>query len=150
MGKIVIMSNQKASGTNLEDFINITPVSSVLPNYKTADIKNVTTDEITKIKPIIQQHVCTAFDIPGTAEAVNNTLDWKRAHQLGIQMVGLNFFSDTGDLAGYRDTFGEYSFSLKPETMRYGVQLATPPIKPGPGADMKGGSITVPELQLRK
>jgi hypothetical protein len=149
MGKVIIMSNQKATGTNLENFINITPVSSILPNYTAADIKNITTDEITKIKPVIQQHVCTAFDVPGTDEATNNSLDWKRAHQLGIQMVGMNFFTDAGDLAGYRSAFGEYSFSLKPENMRYGVQLAKPPVKPGPGANMNGGNITVPELQLR-
>ena len=149
MGKVVIMSNQKASGTNLEDFINIAPVSSLPANYKAVDIKNITTDEITKIKPVIQQHVCTAFDVPGTAEAMNNSLDWKRAQQLGIQMVGMNFFTDAGDLAGYRGTFGENSFSLKPENMRYGVQLSRAPIKPGAGADMKGGNITVPDLQLR-
>ena len=149
MGKIVILSNQKASGTNLEDFINITPVSSLPANYTTAYVKNVTTDEITKIKPIIQQHLCVAFDPAGTSEAANNSLDWARAHQLGIQMVGMNFFSDAGNLSGYRDFFGEYSFSLKPETLRYGVQLAKPPVKPGPGANMKGGNVTVPDLQLR-
>ena len=149
MGKVIIMSNQKAAGSHLEDMINITPASSVKPNYTAADIKNVTSDEITKIKPIIQQHVCAAFDTPGSAEAMNNSVDWARAHALGIQMVGMNFFTDAGNLQGYRDLFGEYSFSLKPEAMRYGVKLAGKPTKPGPDVDMKGGKITVPELQLR-
>jgi len=149
MGKVVILSNQKAAGSQLEDMINITPASSVKANYTAADIKNVTSDEITKIKPIIQQHLCAAFDTPGSTEATNNTVEWARAHALGIQMVGMNFFTDAGNLQGYRDLFGEYSFSLKPEAMRYGVKLAGKPTKPGSDVDMKGGKITVPELQLR-
>jgi hypothetical protein len=149
MGKVIIMSNQKAAGTQLEDMINITPASSVKPNYTTADVKNITSDEITKIKPIIQQHVCAAFDVPGSSEATTNSIDWARAQGLGIQMVGMNFFTTAGNLQGYRDAFGVYSFKLKPEAMRYGVKLAGKPTKPGPDVDMKGGNITVPELQLR-
>jgi hypothetical protein len=61
----------------------------------------------------------------------------------------MNFFTGAGNLQGYRDTFGEYSFKLKPEAMRYGVKLAAKPSKPGPDVNMKGGNITVPELQLR-
>lgn len=149
MGKVIIMSNQKAAGTHLEDMINITPASSVKANYTTADVKNITSDEITKMKPIIQQHVCAAFDTPGTSEAINNNIDWSRAHGLGIQMVGMNFFTAAGNLQGYRDLFGVYSFSVKPEAMRYGVKLASKPTKPGKDVDMKGGNITMPELQLR-
>ena len=149
MGKVIIMSNQKAAGSRLEDMINITPASGVKASYSAADIKTVTSDEITKIKPIIQQHVCGAFDTPGSVEAINNNVDWSRAHGLGIQMVGMNFFTGAGNLQGYRDTFGEYSFKLKPEAMRYGVKLAAKPSKPGPDVNMKRGNITVPELQLR-
>jgi len=149
MGKVVIISNKKAAGTHLEDFINITPASSVKPNYTTADIRDITADEITKVKPIIQQHLCAAFDVPGTTEAIKNTLDWNRAHGLGIQMVAMNFFTEAGNLQGYRDMFGAFSFKLKPEAMRYGVKLGTNPKKAGPEADMKGGTITMPNLDLR-
>ena len=149
MGKVVIISNKKAAGTHLEDFINITPASSVKPNYTTADIRDITSDEITKVKPIIQQHLCAAFDVPGTNEAIKNTLDWNRAHGLGIQMVAMNFFTEAGNLQGYRDMFGSYSFKLKPEAMRYGVKLGTNPTRAGPEADMKGGNITMPSLDLR-
>jgi len=149
MGKVVIICNQKAAGTHLEDFINITPASSVKANYTTADIRDITADEITKVKPIIQQHVCAAFDVPGTNEAIKNTLDWNRAHGLGIQMVAMNFFTEAGNLQGYRDMFGLYSFKLKPEAMRYGVKLGKNAKKAGPETDMKGGTITVPGLDLR-
>ena len=149
MGKVIIICNQKAAGSQLEDFINITPVSSVKANYTTADIQNITADEITKVKPIIQQHLCAAFDVPGTPEAIKNTLDWKRAQDLGIQMVGINFFSDAGNLRGYRDTFGLFSFKLKPEALRYSVKLSNDPRRAGQESNMNGGNITVPELQLR-
>ena len=149
MGKVVIICNQKAAGSQLEDFINITPVSSVKANYSTSDIQNITADEIQKVKPIIQQHLCAAFDVPGTPEAIKNTLDWKRAQDLGIQMVGINFFSDAGNLQGYRDTFGLYSFKLKPEALRYSVKLSAAPRRAGQDSNMNGGNITVPELQLR-
>ena len=102
-----------------------------------------------KVKPIIQQHLCAAFDVPGTSEAIKNTLDWKRAQDLGIQMVGLNFFSDAGNLKGYRDTFGLYSFKVKPEALRYSVKLSNAPRRAGQESNMNGGNITVPELQLR-
>lgn len=149
MGKVVIICNQKAAGSVLEDFINITPVSSVKANYSTADVQNITADEIMKVKPIIQQHLCAAFDVPGTPEAIKNTLDWKRAQDLGIQMVGLNFFSDAGNLNGYRETFGLYSFKVKPEALRYSVKLSNAPRRAGQESNMNGGNITVPELQLR-
>jgi hypothetical protein len=45
--------------------------------------------------------------------------------------------------------FGLYSFKLKPEAMRYGVKLGKNAMKAGPETDMKGGTITVPGLDLR-
>ena len=101
------------------------------------------------MKPIIQQHVCAAFDVPGTTEAIKNTLDWNRAHALGIQMVGMNFFTEAGNLQGYRDTFGLYSFKLKPEAMRYAVKIGKNAKKAGPETDMKSGTVTMPNLDLR-
>jgi len=56
MGKVVIICNQKAAGTHLEDFINITPASSVKGNYTTADIRDITADEITKVYLTNTQH----------------------------------------------------------------------------------------------
>ena len=148
MGKVIIISNQMPSGTRLQDMINIVPPSSVKPFFIGKDISNITTDQMQQTQAIIQQHVCLAMDPSETPEAQNNTIDWQRAQQLGIQMVAMNFFK-TGASDNYKNSFGEYSFALKPAEIRYTVKLMQKAKKPGPETDMKGGKIDNPSLILR-
>ena len=63
-------------------------------------------------------------------------------------MVAMNFFK-TGASDNYKNSFGEYSFALKPAEIRYTVKLMQKAKKPGPETDMKGGKIDNPSLILR-
>lgn len=147
MGKIIVLSNQKPSGTKLEELINVTSQSSSKIWYRADDIKNITDEEIVKQKPIIQQNVTIAFE----PQAEQNNLDWKRAHGLGIQMVGMNWFNQSGkQIQEYRDFFGDFSFRIKPDTMRYTVQVTSGPRKPGQEANMNKGQVTMPQFNLRQ
>jgi len=148
MGKVIIISNQMPSGTRLQDMINIVPPSSIKPYFTGKDISNITTDQMQQTKAIIQQHVCLAMDPSETSEGQNNTIDWKRAQQLGIQMVAMNFFK-TGASDTYKNSFGEYSFAIKAPELRYTVKLLEKARKPGAEADMKGGKIDTPSMVLR-
>jgi len=149
MGRVVILSNQRAGGTRLEDFINIVAPSSVKDYYKAQDISNMSQGETTKEKALIQQHVLAAFDPLGTPESLENAMQWDRAHQLGIQMVALNFFNKKGNLEGYRNLFGNYSFKLKPAHLRHNVRVTEKPKKPGQDANAKGGNVSMPGLNMR-
>lgn len=149
MSRVIIMSNHKAAGTRLEDIINISPISGLKDFYTSGEIKALNAEEISKIKPIIQQHVCVALDPLGTLAATNNEIDWERAHGLGIQLVGLNWFHRAGKLKEYREAFGEYSFKIKPEAMRHNVKIGAKPRQPNEDANMRGGQIRAPPLILR-
>ena len=147
MGRIIIVSNQMPSGTRLQEMINIVSPSSLPSFYTSADVSNITADQIPKSQGIIQQNICLAMNPSETPDGQQNKLDWRRAHSLGIQMVAMNFFNK--NVQDYRNFFGEYSFAMKPQALRYSVKVGSSPNRPGPEADMKGGKIDSPSMVLR-
>ena len=149
MGRVIIMSNQFGGyleGSRLESFINITAPTGIEKYYTGGQIKGLSTD-VAEVKAKIQQHITVALDPAGTSDSLKNSIDWKRAHDLGIHMVAMNWWNKNVD--GYRQEFGEYSFKLKPVNLRYNVRVADKPKVPGSDANPKNGEIILPEMNLR-
>ena len=66
---------------------------------------------------------------------------------MNLFFIGMNFFNK--NVQDYRNFFGEYSFAMKPQALRYSVKVGSSPNRPGPEADMKGGKIDSPSMVLR-
>lgn len=148
MGRVVILSNQLPTQTRLTEFINAGPVSGATQMFDRIGISSISSDRISQEVGIIQQHITLASDLLGTPDADKNGIGWRSAHNLGIHMVGMNFFSDEGDLEGYRRFFGPFSFAMKPEKQRFTVKEGPKPVRPSREVNTQGGTLQQPRFSL--
>lgn len=136
--KIIIMSNNTAQGTPLEDYINFLQ-RGPLPDMRDWDSKSIASlTDAMKLERvgILKQSLTFASPLPETDEAELNSWDWKKAHDLGIQYAGMNLFYASSTLNDYMNPtmFGVYSYKIKPANLRYLLlQQAAVGQAPNPG-----------------
>lgn len=68
--------------------------------------------------------------------------------KFGVQMVPYNVFSTPEETSKMLDTWGAYSWKLKPPTLQYIVQRTVPPAQLSRKADAAGGNVSPPPLNL--
>jgi hypothetical protein len=120
--KVIVMSNDPATGTPLEDYINY------LQKGPTADtrewtpqtINNLTEAMKTEYRGAFQKRLTVASPLPETDEAYYNSWDWQAAQAIGIQYTSMNLFYRSDSLKNYlsTDNFGIYSYKIKPSKLR--------------------------------
>lgn len=120
--KVIVMSNDAATGTPLEDYVNYLQRG---PNATTREwtpqtISNLTEAMKTEYRGTFQKSLTVASPLPETDEAAFNSWDWTAAQALGIQYAGVNFFYRSDKLKDYlsADNFGVYSYKMKPDNLR--------------------------------
>ena len=148
--KVVIVSNVKATGTNLHDYINVGPMAGVKVEYGVNEARSLTTDAIVQAKRIVLNNL--TWVAPLSEDSANNW-DIQPSIDLGIMFCAMNFWDSNDALKKYLspDMFGKQSFLLKPEPLRYILTiLPTPPVPVYPGWDGSPSSGTPnPPRELR-
>lgn len=117
-GKIVIVTNKMASELEtsapaLFPYVNICPSDSIKVEYTLADLENDVNPQTTKRN--IQSSL-TFLALP-TNDAIAHTNDWnwKKAYDMGIHCIAMNFFNrETERSVSYFNTvFPTYSYRMK-------------------------------------
>lgn len=145
--KVVVVSNKTAEGTLLEDYINYLQTGP-LPNINEWDarsIANLTIDMKNEKQAILMKKLTFSSPFPETNEAEINGWDWKKAHEIGIQYAGMNFFYAAPSLIDYMkpEHFGIYSYKIKPVELRYKI-LQSQPAQSIPDPGYGTGNFTQP------
>lgn len=147
--KVIIVSNIRADNTVLNDYINIGPADGIALEYLTNTVKGFTeADKIyamTKIKTNLTWIAPLSED--PLAEA--NSYDVPANQAVGIHFCAMNFWNNNDKLKAYMaDTmFGKRSFLIKPEPMRYIVDIipkAPVPEDPKWGSGTSAGKMSDP------
>ena len=124
MRKVIIVSNTRAAGTYLSEYINIGPIDGIKQEYLPAETRDLSMDAqgeaIRKIKTM-PTFVAPLSELPNAA---SNDWDFVPAMNIGIQLIAMNFWNNTDKLKDYMSDakFGKQSFLIKPQPLRYVVE----------------------------
>jgi hypothetical protein len=150
--KVIIVSNTRAEGTILEEYINALHKGSTpdTREWSPTSVANLTVAMEQEKIPQIQQSLTFSTPLPEEEQAMYNNWDWRKAQSLGIQCVGMNFFESSDQLNEYMGPgdFGIYSYKIKPERLRYIIQVlakAGEPPNPGWGKGETAGTVRTPD-----
>jgi hypothetical protein len=150
--KVVVISNVKATGTQLADYINVGPRDGVQLEYTKTQIRSITNEMKRDAVRRIQQNLTFHAPAPEDPDAAANAVALTDGQALGIQFVGMNFWNNNDALKTHVTMFGTQSFALKPEPLQYTIEALPAPRKPenpgwGVGADA-GTPVLPPAIQL--
>ena len=137
--KMIIMSNVRARGNMLSDYINIGPKDGIKLEWGPGDAKGLSVEGQKSAITTIQQNLTIVASLSEDKKAEDNSIDFKSSHDVGIQMVAMNFWNINDKLKAYMDPamFGKQSFAIKPPAIRYIIEILPPPQYP---QDPKWGS----------
>jgi hypothetical protein len=143
-GRVLVFSNMRAQGTGLADYINSAPSEGIRTDWVPRDVAALTDTMRGEQKVKIQQNISVAALPLEDPASEANTWNWQESHALGIQMAALNLWNRNDSLNKYmaEDMFGIYSYKLKPESIRFLIELIPAPgqieklWEPGPNAGM--------------
>jgi hypothetical protein len=152
--KVIIFSSESAEGTNLRDYINVGPKAGVKPVYGANDARGMTQEAIVQGKRVIQQNLTWVAPLSEEVSAESNNWDPQTSFDLGIMFCAMNFWDRNDKLKNYMrpDMFGKQSFKIKPESLRYILEILPKPLNPpypGWNGSPDSGSPTPPkEIKL--
>jgi len=137
--KVVIFSNNRATGTTLEDYINIGPRDGINVEVSVDDARSLTVDMKADAIHKFKLNETWLAPLPETSAAESNGYDWEAAQRLGIHFMAMNFWNRGDKLQKYMDPnmFGTQSFLIKPASLRYVIEVIADPKVP---FDPKWGS----------
>ena len=125
MRKVIIVSNTRAEGTSLSDYITIGPADGFKQEYIPSEPRDLSLDgKVTAIEKIKQTITFVApYSEISTAES--NDWDFMPAMDIGIQCIAMNFWNSTDRLKQYLspEKFGRQSFLIKPPPLRYVLEI---------------------------
>jgi hypothetical protein len=148
--KVIVMSNMRAEGSRLQDYINVAPAAGIRTEINPREIRGMTDAIKAENKARIQQNLMVALYNPEKKEAASNEWNFKDNQSIGVHMCAMNFFNPNATLKQYMapEMFGIYSYSLKPRPLRYVVEVLPKPLQPqnpGWGSGQNAGKPTIPE-----
>ena len=152
--KVIVASNVHAEGTNLRDYINIGPKAGVKMEYTVNEARGMNSESMMQTKRIIMQNLTWVAPLSEDGNAEKNGWDFKPSMDIGIMFCAMNFWDNNDKLKQYMspDFFGKQSFKIKPEPLRYVLEvLPTPLNPPNPGwvpSPSAGTPISPPEISL--
>ena len=136
--KVIIASNVRASGNMLSDLINVGPKDGIKLEWSPNDPRGLGVDAKANAIRKVQQNISFVAPLSESPEASNN-YDSAPAQGIGIHCCAMNLWNHNDNLKKYMDQFSEAGFSLKPEPLRYIIEILPPPKYP---QDPKWGSGT--------
>lgn len=147
--KVIVVSNNLASGHGLNDYINIGPDEGVKIEWGTGEALGL--NDAARRKAIVDIQQNLAFVAPPSEDSKTDTNKWQfdESMKLGIHYVAMNFFTSSDSLTAYLDPkqFGRSSYLLKPESLRYIPMFLTNPKSPEDpkwGTGPTAGTPTIP------
>jgi hypothetical protein len=124
-GKVIILSNTRAAGSRLEDYINVGPTSGIKIEIPPSEIRGMTEAMKTEAKMRIQQNLTVVMHDIEDPAAEHNEWKWQDARALGAHMVAMNLWKKPST-----DMFEINSFMLKPGPLRHVIDTLPPPMHP--------------------
>ena len=152
--KIIVMSNLRANGNILSDYINVGPKDGIKMEWATNDAKGLTVNGKADAIRKIQQNLSIVAPLSEDAAASDNKYDYQQSLDVGIHMVAMNFWNNNDKLKAYMDPkmFGKASYAIKPVPIRYIIEVLPPPkypTNPNWGSGVTAGTPTAPpEIRL--
>lgn len=119
--KVIIVSNTKAEGSSLRDYINIGPKAGVKMEYTINEARSLTEDGKAQQLPVVKQNLTWVAPFSEDSIAESNSWDYKPSFDLGIMFCAMNFWNNNPKLKAYMspEMFGKSSFLIKPEPLRH-------------------------------
>lgn len=147
--KVIIMSNTRAHGNILSDYINVGPKDGIKMEWGISEARGLNVESKGEAIRKIQQNLSWVAPLSEEPDAENNTWDYPLSQTIGIQFCAMNFWKSTDRLKSYMSPsmFGKQSFAIKPVPLRYIIEiLPVPkyPENPGWGTGPTAGSPTIP------
>lgn len=136
--KVIIVSNTRANGNMLSDLINIGPKDGIKLEWGINEAKGLGVDAKADAIRKVQQNICFVAPLSETPDASNN-YDTSAAASIGVHCCAMNLWNRNDNLKAYMGQFPEAGYSLKPEALRYIIEVLPPPKYP---QDPKWGSGT--------
>lgn len=130
--KVIIACNVSAERTALRDYINIGPKAGVKLEYTINQARGLSSEGIAQEKRLIQQNLAWVAPLSEDSNAEKNTWDFKPSMDIGIMCCAMNFWDYNDKLKAYMspDMFGKQSFKIKPEPLRYILEILPTPLNP--------------------
>jgi hypothetical protein len=131
-GKAIVLSNMKARETPLADYINAAPMEGIRIDWTPRDISALTDTMRGEQKVKIQQNLSVVALPLEDPASENNAWDWKEGHALGVHMAAMNIWKKSANLDAYMapNMFGTFSYKIKPEPLRFILDIIPPPGQP--------------------
>lgn len=150
MQKVIVVSNHRAIGSSLQDYINIGPKTGVRLEWTPKDVLSLSDSMLADQKRLVQQNLSFVLFNPEDERAEENKWDLQPSLDMGIHCPAVNLWKKSNLLTTYMkaDMFGIYSYKIKPYTMRYIMDILPKPdypVDPKWGTGPTAGTPTVPE-----
>lgn len=147
--KVVVVSNNLASGHGLNDYINIGPDDGIKLEWGTNDAMGLNEQSRKKAITDIQQNLAFVAPLSEDSKTDKNNWNFDESMKIGVQYIAMNFFQPSDYLNAYLEPgkFGRSSYLIKPVPLRYiPMFLANPksPENPGWGTGPTAGTPTIP------
>jgi len=129
--KVIIVSNITANGNVLSDYINIGPMEGIKDVWAPNDARGLGTEGVTDAKRKIMNNLTWVAPLSEDPVAEKN-YDATPSHALGIHMCAMNLWNHNDLLkkTQTKEMFGVQSFAIKPEPLRYIIELLPVPKVP--------------------
>ena len=124
MQKVIVVSNTRAEGTNLGEYINVGPIDGIKQEFLPSETRDMSLDGKADAIRKIKQNITFIAPLSETPIAESNDWDFQPAMDLGIQCIAMNFWNATDKLKKYMSPnyFGKQSFLIKPAPLRFVIE----------------------------
>jgi hypothetical protein len=151
LNKVVVVSSTNATGTMLQDYINIGPKAGIKIEYGVTEARGLDSSATKQAQGLILQNLAWVAPM---SENKGNSWDFHPSMNLGIMFCAMDFWDNNEKLKKYLDPkmFGTHSFLLKPDPLCYILEiLPNAPVPEHPGWDgspRSGTPTSPPEIRL--
>lgn len=147
--KVVIVSNTRAAGNALSDYINVGPRDGIKMERDPFEARGLSNESRDEAILQIKQNLTWIAPLSESPDAESNGWDYAPSQGLGAHFIAYNLWNSNDNLRSMQkeDMFGKYSFKIKPVNLRYFVEyLPNPksPQDPGWGKGANAGAPTQP------
>lgn len=144
--KVIVVSNKRASGNMLSDYINIGPREGIKLEWGINEARGLGVDAKAQAIRKIQQNLSFVAPLSEVDDATKN-YDSSPARDIGIHCCAMNLWNHNDSLKNYLNNFKTAGYALKPEPLRYIIETLPPPKypqNPNWGSGTTAGTPTTP------
>lgn len=126
LDKIIIISNGKIKGTDMDEITNLHSKSN--SNFRDLSYLSVKESyDVNEIKEFNKRNLTRV--IPNFEDRTKDNYNYFTSYAVGCQFICMNYTEPTHFMKSYTDKFSKCSFRLKPYKLRYRPIYIPPPLK---------------------